>query len=93
MTLIQKECFRYYSEVYADTLERPDFSGEPALGLTTPELHFEEMRRLAGIALARNRSIEMDCFYDVDEEHGLAIMFVNNVFYRVGGMSDIPPPR
>ena len=93
MTLIQNECFRYYNEVYADVFERPDLSGEPALGLTTPELHFEKMRRLAGIALARNRSIELDFFYEVDEEHGLAIMFVDNVFYRVGGISDIPPPR
>lgn len=92
MTLIQKECFRYYNETYADILERPVLSGEPALGLTTPELHFEKMRRLAGVAFARNRSIELDFFYDVDEEHGLAIMFVNSVFYRVGGMSDIPPP-
>ena len=60
ITLIQKECFRCYNEVYADLLERLDLSGEPALGLTTPELHFEKMRRLAGISLTRNRSIELD---------------------------------
>lgn len=31
MTLIQKECFRYYNETYVDIRKRPDFSGEPVL--------------------------------------------------------------
>jgi hypothetical protein len=40
------------------------------LGPPTPELHSEKTRRLASKALARNRPVELDFFYDVDEKHG-----------------------
>ncbi len=89
--VVQQEAFRYYRRVYAHYFEHPDVSGEPALGLVTAELHDARLKQLLGVVLSDCRSVELDFEYDVDEEHGLAVMFVDNRFHAVGGIADLSP--
>lgn len=87
--VVSAESFVYYQRVYARYFEHPELSGEAAFCLTTPELHYGALKELLGVVLSVRRSVELDFAYDVDEEHGLCVMFLDNCFYRVGGIAEI----
>ena len=91
LPIVREEVFDYYNRVYAHYFEHPEVSGEPALGLSTPEEHYTKLIGLLGVAMSVNRSVELDFDYAVDDEHGLAVMFVDHDFFDVGGIADLAP--
>ena len=99
---IQQSAFDYYQKRYAKYYEQ-DFEVFPnkkiqrpedgklhsPLGIDTKEKHFEYMKDiLEAIRISDNKTIRIPIHYDLDEEHGLEIIIVNNKVTAIDGISE-----
>ncbi len=85
---IKARAFAYYQEYYAPVYENEASSGQPALGLTSPELHFEKMRTLEDISVQSHRAVTLQFDYAIDTEHDLEILIVDGIIHDIGGALD-----
>ena len=85
---LQEQAFARYQKLYAHYYENPEKSGEPALNINTIEKHNFYILDLLNIRISANQTVRLAIDYQLDPEHGLEFMFVNNELMDVGGIAE-----
>lgn len=68
--------------------ESSERSGEPPLGLDTVGKHNQYIKNLHYVRVTAGGTLRLPIGYDLDEEHGLEVKFINNTIEQVGGIAD-----
>lgn len=97
---IRDRAFKRYKEKYAPYYEAsfkveaffktdmPEGSVHEALGLNTPEKHFEYMKDILYLRILDDNIIKILIDYDLDREHGMEITLKNNKVYSITGIGE-----
>lgn len=88
ITELKQRAFEQYQELYAHFYDDPAQSGAPPLHLTTADQHFAYMQDLGYLRVSDGNALRLIIHYDLDTEHGLEALFVNNKLAAMGGIAE-----
>ena len=89
ITDIKEKAFERYQRLYAHYYETESKSGQPPLGIDTPEKHFNAIRDLNYIRILDANSLLLEINYTLDTEHGLEIKITDNKVVALGGIGEL----
>ncbi|UOQ64353.1 DUF6985 domain-containing protein [Hymenobacter volaticus] len=88
LTQLKQRAFEQYQELYAAHYDDPAQSGAPPLYLTTADQHFAYMQNIGYLRISDGNALRLIIHYDLDTEHGLEVLFVNNELAAMGGIAE-----
>ena len=85
---LQEKAFAHYQKLYAHYYENPEKSGEPALNIDSIEKHNSYILDLLNIRIGADQAVRLAIDYQLDSEHGLEFLFVNNELIDIAGIAE-----
>ena len=85
---LQEKAFARYQQLYAHYYENPEKSDAPALNIDSIEKHNPYILDLLNIRIGADQTVRLAIDYQLDPEHGLEFLFINNELVDVAGIAE-----